>query len=199
VVVGVHNLSGLQDSLGKERASEVFDLCTLKAFFRAGNADTAKLMAEHFGTVREIVKQTTTGTGWNSDTSVTHSEVDRPVLLDEAFLNLPLPKYDPVSGQAINLAGYYRIAGVPGQPGSFYSELPMSRLYGPGGMIQPIAPGHDFRERPKWQQDHIPFTSEEFQELLGEPTRKRNAKSAISHHQLPVGTRLNLFKPRDDG
>lgn len=189
VVVGVHNLSGLQDALGVQKADEVLDLCSIKAFLRAGNADTAATMAAQFGKIRDFVKN------GNS-----FAETDRPVLLDSDFLNLPLPRYEPEQNIITDLSGYYRVPGVTApRPATFFSTLPVTRLYGPHGIISSVSPGYEFRARPPEQQRHVPFTTEELAALRGErPIVLNDHRPIVRGARLARGATKGLFLPTGD-
>lgn len=191
IALGVLNLPGLQDALGKERASEIFDLCAVKAFFHPGDAETAEMMAAQFGTIRETVEQESYG---SQGRTVTKVQVDRPVLLDSDFINLPLPCLDPENRATQDLTGYYIVPGAASSFQAFSSTLSMERLYGREPFVRPFAPGFDFRERPKDQQRLTPFTDEERNELLGTPRMPRLPKGSPVIGRLPSGSTSRLFQ-----
>jgi hypothetical protein len=153
VVVTFQDISGLREAVGKEKAEEITSLCANQAFFRAGNSEMAKWMASQFGTERVRQSQVSV-----SDTgrSTTYQTVDRPVLLDATFLNLPLPdSRRPYR----DLEGYFRTA----EHGCWRAQLSAQRLF-TQQLIPPKGPSPgesaDYR-RPANQQILAPWSDED--------------------------------------
>jgi type IV secretory pathway TraG/TraD family ATPase VirD4 len=191
LVIGVLNLPGLQDALGAERAEEVLDLCSFKAFFRAGSESTAELIAKQFGIARQQVEQHSNGPGGQTTTTY---EADRPVLVNLDLLRLPLPQYKPDEGIVTDLTGYYIAPGIGLPNEAFRSTLPMEILYGPEPFLTPVAHGHEFRPRPKDQQRLRRFTASERATLLRTvpPTSAPRRSSVLT--RFPAGSTAHLFR-----
>src|SRR6185503_9271356 len=92
-LLGIANVSGLMETYGEHRTTDLLSLCTYKSFLRAGDATTAEWASKHFGQVRRIEASHSETEGRNgSSSSVQYQLQDRSAFLPALFLDLPLPE-----------------------------------------------------------------------------------------------------------
>jgi hypothetical protein len=151
VILGFHDIAGLRDAFGENKAEEIVALCANQAYFRAGSGEMAGWVSENFGKERVKVP-IPAGPG---QSTITYQYVERPTVMDRTLLDLPLPRYNPPD-DIVDLEGYYRTDRV----NRYHSTLSAARIFDPvDGLLKPKADVPDFIERPAWQQ-HIEYESD---------------------------------------
>jgi hypothetical protein len=88
VVLGLHAISQLEETYGKEHANTLLALCPYKILLRAGDSATAEWMAKYVGDVLRAYRKTTftqgrtSGHTWNTQQSETEATSDGETVTD---------------------------------------------------------------------------------------------------------------------
>lgn len=88
LVASMHELAGMRERYGAERAEEMLALLDRKVFLRIGSPQTAKWGSEYLGnveTLQDIAPRGDTNKGW------TRTVVDRPNVTPDQLRRIPLP------------------------------------------------------------------------------------------------------------
>lgn len=99
MVVSMHEISGMRDRYGKDRAEEMLALLKHKVFLRIASPETAKWASEYLGTT-EVVEDIPPLDPGNKDTAWKRSVKDRPNVTPTELRRLPVanPVADRIEG-----------------------------------------------------------------------------------------------------